>query len=332
MRSAKEKDEEMIIQIVNPHNLYSVKESLVNIPLDFVSLNEISLLLDERGVKTSIAEKEKVKIERLMRELCKLAQILNEKKVKYVIIKLPRLPKPLSDIDLLIIDSVVTIDVILKQMGYVLEDYSEPHRRTYVKLVDGERVVIDMHLELSWRRVIYLEKEEIWRERKMRMIDGIEIPVPCSEHELLISAAHAIFKHNKITLFDILHTYTILKRDNINMDVIERITKRNGWYKQFLFYIKAIKVLYRELYLEKGEGDSQREIERLPYIFPLHVVIALRGQKLFFDLRRFRIREVFKDSYAYLLDIVQYIFEEKLNISLSFFFNMLQFLKRRLGV
>lgn len=320
------KEEIVIAQIANPY-ISSSKEKLKDISLNFVSSNEISLLLSEKGIEINTSREEKKKVECLMDELCNLTQVFDAHGVNYVIIKLPKLPKPLSDIDILIVDdSIETADIALKQMGYILEDDVEPHRRTYVKTVNGERIAIDLHLELSWRRVIYLEKEEIWKNRIKREINGVNISVPSPEHELLISAAHAIFKHNKITLFDVLYVNSIIKENDINMDFVEETAKRNGWQKQFLFFIRKVNELYKELYEESL--DQKNFNINLPFLFPLHTVISLRAQKIFSDLR-FGAKRALIDLYAYSLDIIQYIFEEKLGISLSSFFNMLGFLKRR---
>lgn len=328
------KEEMIIARIANPYVSYS-KEKLKNISLNFVYSNKISLLLSEKGIETNTSREDKEKVECLMDELCNLTQVFDAHGVNYVIIKLPKLPKSLSDIDILILDDSIEAAVVaLKQMGYILEDDVEPHRRTYVKTVNGERIAVDLHLELSWRRVIYLEKEEIWKNRIKREINGVNIPVPSPEHELLISAAHAVFKHNKITLFDVLYVNSIITENDINMDFVEETARRNGWQKQFLFFIRSINEIYKELYDDPKSSlnpKNQTNIKCLPFLFPLHSIISLRARKMLSDLRYFGAKRAFIDLYAYSLDVVQYIFEEKLDISLSPFFNMLSFLKRRVG-
>lgn len=315
--------EKLIVQIVNPHSNYATDNiTPKELPSDFINSNKLSLLLRDRGIKTKESQKDWNKYKHLINEICKIKYYFSRYNIDFILIKFPKLPKPHSDIDILIINDndMENVEKALKQIGYEPVYDAERYRRGYFKILNGIKIGVDLHLEISWRGIVYLKKEEIFKNKVEREINGVKIPVPSPEYELLISAAHSIFKDNKITLFDVLYIHSIIKENDINMESVKVIAKQNGWYTQFLYFLNTFNKIYSELY-EEGNNIP------LPYCFPFHVVLLVRLRKIFSDLKLYGLSKAIIELWEYSLDIVQY-FCNKFGISSEPLFNLLKFIKK----
>jgi len=320
-------DEKLMALIANQKLNYPIQDIDENkLPLEFINTNKLSLILEKQGIKIPTAEKEREKINILINELSEIKCVFNRYNVNFVVIKsFEKLPKPLSDVDILVSDMRMA-ESALRQIGYTQETEDEPYKKLYIRKIGDERVAMHLHSEIAWRGIKYLERNEVFDKSTKREINGIDIPVPCPEHEILITAAHMLFErgNNKITLYDVLNVASIFKEHDVNMKSIEADAKRNGWQKQFLFFIHSVGIIYEELYQESLpflNSRSGRKIGNLPFLFPIHSVISLRAQKIFTTLRSFGIRRALRELYAYSLDVLD-IFKERYGITS---------LKRRLG-
>lgn len=289
-----------LAQIANPyfHNSYKVDPTKC---FDFIEANKISLLLKQKGLTTKQAEEDEKSLNLLLDELVEIKRIFDSQNIKFVLIKFPKLPRPHGDLDMLIIKNINSAEDILRKRGYVLENDADPYRRTYITEINGNRLEVDLHLEAAWVGVIYLDKEDIWKNSMKREIRGIDVYVPSPEYELLITAAHDM-RSNEITLFDVLYVNSLLKEENIDMNFARSRAKKNNWLKQFDYFICVVNEIYRELY----ELGTFLRVKELPFHFPSYTIGRLKLQKTLLDLRYCGIRRAIENLQAYFyFDIYQ---------------------------
>ena len=299
----------------------------IDIISDYSSKNNLSILLHDHGLDLPKIDQELFAFNTILTELKKISLTLQEKDIKFVVIKFPYLLKLSSDIDILAIDRT-NLSTSLELIGYSIEDDSEPHRSTYVKKVNGVRVSIDVHHHLSWRRVCYVDSQSIIDQSQERFIDGVSIPSPATHHDLLITAAHSVFKHNQISLFDILHTLYLqeLLEDSSNEYLdLNSLAKNYHWKSEFKYYLDFVSSMKNHLYTPLDENSS---ILKLPHQFNLRTVVSIRLLKI---LRSFSFKKPFNtliQIYAYSFDSVQFLVEENLGISMRPFFDFLTRIKK----
>jgi len=287
--------EHKIALIANPHLGYPVENIDLEGPtLEFIESNKLSLLLKKKGIEIETAKREEERHKYLMDELCELKHAFDDYGVDFVLIKFPELPRPHGDLDVLLCKDVKSAEHLLKSKGYILDNDRDPYRKKYVKSVNGTTWEVDLHLEAAWGGIVYLNKEEVWKYCIKREINGVDIPVPSPEYEVLIAAAHGM-RENKITLFDVLYVYSLLKEKKVDMDFIRDVAKRNNWVKQLDYFIHLINRIYGELYDESG---NHSRIKELPFRFPVYTIGKLKLQKAILDLRYCGIRRGIKDLKA----------------------------------
>lgn len=299
--------------------------------MDYISKNTLSLLLSDHGLETKDLQSKLNSLSVIIEELKTVSLALQKHKIPFVIIKFSELPKLVSDIDILV-HNTHDIFHILDKLGYSLEDDAEPHRSTYVKSISGTRVSLDLHHHLSWRRVHYLDSQSIIDQSQLKSIDDVLIPFPSIPHDFLITAAHCTFKHNGISLFDILHILS-LKESNPpelnNLSTMYAVAEEYQWkqeFDQFLHYISSL-----ESDLRISLDPESPIFKDLPHQFSLTTVITIRLSKILRSLFNRHHTSVFTQTYAYSLDIFQFIVEQKLGISLILFFRALSQIKRIMG-
>jgi len=300
----------MLAQMANPYFHYSHKVD-PNVCFDFIQSNKISLLLKRNGLIIKQAEEDEKNLSRLLNELVEIKKIFDSQDVKFVLIKLPKLPRPHGDLDILLIKNINSAEDILKKKGYAIVNDADPYRRTYIKEINGERLEVDFHLEAAWGGIVYLEKEEIWNNRVVRKINDVDIPVPCPEHELLIAAAHGM-RENKITLFDVLHVAHIFSENEINMEFVRAVAKENNWLNQLQYFVSVINEIYYSLYgspITENPipnfkfGNTKRLKIDLPFNLPFYISFKLKSQKMFSDLIHFGVGNAVHDLRSYYSDI-----------------------------
>ncbi|MFL2521705.1 MAG: nucleotidyltransferase family protein [Halobacteriales archaeon] len=296
--------------------------------MNYISKNTLLLLLSEYGFETTSSEKERNSLLTIVDELKAVSLALQENKIPFVIIKFSELPKSVSDIDILV-HNTNNLRPVLHGLGYSLEDDVEPHRSTYVKSIKGTRVSLDLHHHLSWRRVHYLDSQSIIDQSQLKSIDDIKVPFPSLPHDFLITAAHCIFKHNGISLFDILHILS-LKESNPsqlnNLPAMYAIAEEYQWKREFDYFLHFISSIESDL---RTSFDSESSLfKNLPHQFSLPTVIYIRFSKILRSLSHKNYASTLIQTYAYSLDIFQFLVEQKLGISLIHFFRFLARIKK----
>ena len=259
------------------HNLSNFENAFIS---DYISRNSLSLLLSDYGYNTHSTKAEQNSLSIIINELKIVSIELQKNQIPFAIIKLSDLPKMVSDIDILVEKNKKVPD-LLSKLGYSLEDDAEPHRTTYVKTIEQTRVSLDLHHHLSWRRVHYLDLQSIIDECEQKSIDGVLIPFPSTSHDFLITAAHCIFKHNGMSLFDILHLLLLKQSDPPALNGLSEmyeIPKKYHWKKEFENLLKFISSIESDLRLSFDEDSSI--FTNFPHQFSLITVINIRIAKI----------------------------------------------------
>lgn len=291
---------------------------------EYVRENELDIVLDRFGHGTTQTDSERERLAVLQDATEELTERFEDHDVAFVVIKSPIVDKPLSDIDILV-DKSDDFAAALAAAGYVREDDTEPHRQTYVKKVEGERVAVDLHLALSWRRVPYVDAGEILADRERRRIGSVEIPVPAPRHDLAITAAHSVFKHNEVSMFDILHATSVRETFDVSEAAVRDVAARNNWLSQYEGFVADVDAVVGDLL---GPEPTDRRAIDLPIEFPLPRVLSVRVRRLAAEAMDGDLRMVGIAGFAYTLDVTQYVVEERLGYSMKPFFDGLSALKR----
>ena len=296
-------------------------------PTEYAEANELELVFDDAGHPISTADRARAHREILTEQLAPIEDAFDDYDVPFVVIKDPYLPKPISDIDVLI-DDPDGAHAALSGVGFELEDDTEPHRETYVKTVDGARVAIDLHLALSWRRVPYLSTREILDDRHRRSIAGQSVPCPSLEHHLAITAAHSVFKHNALSMFEVLETTYLLEEFDPDEEQLHAIARKYNWQPQLAYFLG--RVAKTDALIQHGWHGTDLTIETFPEYYPLSRVGWVRGRKVAADLASGEFRRGGVSAIAYTIDVTQHVVEQRAGVSMKPVFDAISWGKRRI--
>ena len=293
----------------------------------YAKANELELVFDEAGYPVSTADSARTERQHLTKQFTPIKESFEENDVPFVVIKDPYLPKPISDLDILV-DDASGAHTALTDIGFAVEDDTEPHRETYTKTVSGQRVAVDLHLALSWRRVPYLSTEEILQDSHQRTIDGYAMPCPSIEHHLAITAAHSMFKHNELSMFEVLETTYLFEKYTPDRSKLQSIAASHNWQPQLAYFLDQVTTV--DGLLQNSWQGTETAIKRFPIYYRPSRVVWFRGRKLGSDLASGRIQQGGVMGVSYSLDIVQHIIEQRGGVSMKPFFDKISWAKRRL--
>ena len=239
-----------------------------------------------------------------LNELCNLTCEFNKHNIKFVVIKtLSDTPKPLGDLDILIINNLKDAENSLKYLGYTyIPPKKDTDRKSYRKVVDNIPVMIDLHLDTTWGGIKYLDKTDVWNYKTEKNVNETNIPIPSSEYDLLISAAHAM-RENKITLYDVIHTKQLIRKNDFDMKFVENIAKQNNWLIQLQYFISATDKTYNTL----STPDFKRLEIKLPFRFSFFISLKLKLHKIFSDLIYSGLKCAIHDIKCYYPDVSEFV-------------------------
>ena len=109
----------------------------------------------------------------------------------------------------------------LKQLGWKQKKVSkikfwdncnEKYKEIWRYKSKGEFVTVHLHQQISWRGVIYIDKEKVFVNKKKQLVHDIEFDTSSDEDALLIQVAHIIFEVHKLRMIDLLHLIYLLER------------------------------------------------------------------------------------------------------------------------
>ena len=286
----------------------------------FVRENDLSFTLD-LDEEPSFVRRQRRERERLLNELEALLLSLDAFDVPFSLIKFPVVPKPISDIDVLIPSRVHRRDAF-EDAGFRLQNRTEPHREAYVKEFDDGLITFDVHTKASWRRVEYLDSARLVEEHATHTLPkGTQCPVPQPKHDLLIIAAHSMYDEGAVSLFEALYGYYLIHEMDADVQSAASIADRYNWQPVFTRFCALAEAV--------GTGTPGVDPSSFPYRVPTWDVVESRIDKMGRDARDGRFLTVGRELIGYPQDIVVHVFEDRLGISLVPFFQTITDLKRR---
>jgi len=324
------REEVVLAKLANPY--FDDKVSL-NFEIDerllrFIEENRISLLLKERGVETKIARRDEWKLKALIKEMRGIVREFERGGIDYAIIKFPEFPRAHRDIDILIDRSQIKkVDGILRNLGYKEKKAQEVNKKAYFRVIGKDIMDIDIHLELGWWGVTYLNSVSILEHSEMWEFKDFEIKKPCAEHELLISASTTLFGELCLTLFDLIYAKALIDK-GISLAHAREIALSNNWLRQFNYFIETVDALYNNIW-GRHRHTGLKNVS-FPYRIPLGKIFSTRMGKTASDFKSHGLRRGTRDLWGYMLEISQlgidYV-RERLSIPSHPIFDMRRFLR-----
>ena len=287
--------------------------------VSFIQENDISFALDINNEPPFISEARRDR-ELLISELEKILRSFKKFNISYSLIKFPYIPKPIGDVDILI-PSRVNRRKAFENIGFELDNRTEPHREAYTKQIGDDLITFDVHTRASWRRVEYLDAAKIVEKHITHTLpDGTDCYVPRPEHELLIMAAHSMFDERSVSLFESLYGYNLINNTELDMQYSRSIAKQYNW----------VEVFDRFCEISRSVGTNHSEIDplSLPLQLSTREVVESRMRKVVKDASSARVTTVGREFIGYPQDVVVHIFEDQLGVSLYPFFKRVTRVKR----
>ena len=224
------------------------------------------------------------------------------------------LPFPYADsnIDFVVVqpqnqDVYITV---LNDLGYKrfrsLADIREPNKQMYTyRIEDSNYPKLHLHKSLSWNGITYLNKIQVWDRHRYIRINGLSIPIPSAEDELLIMAAHAVFENKYISLGELLHLINLLE-SSLDWDYILRVAEENSWITGLRLFLSITSRMGEELGYTIGINQDlvdKLKVGRLdfPFMLPFKDTLQATFSKLALDFRFNNIGEIPRELFTYLM-------------------------------
>jgi thymidylate kinase len=153
---------------------------------------------------------------------------------------------------------------ILEKRGFKeLKRVREPFKWLYRRVSGGCPISLHLHTKLGWEGVEFLNKEEVWNERRLVMVDGIRLGFPSSEHHLLMTAAHAFFENQSFRLSDLMYAVEAVRGEPIDWCQVLEWCSRDHWLRAFVIFLQLAKGIYGECYHERFAGNGDETIAEI---------------------------------------------------------------------
>lgn len=237
-----------------------------------------------------------------------------------------------DDLDIVIVDNDRLSDCreILLRNGYrYLKSRSslrEPKKRFFLpKGGDKKGLRIHLHFAVSWNGVDYLDIKRVWERRRSIKVGDYEMPIPSTEDEILIMAAHSVHENRYILLGEMLQLKLLTKDKDIDWDYIMTSAKEHNWLAGLYLFLALSNKITMKISQEQavpkwflvrlaGYNKVLRFIESslvsrdvftndvsFPVIMPFFLTSFTFFSKFFSDLKEKRIRELGREFIAYTL-------------------------------
>ena len=229
------------------------------------------------------------------------------------------LPFPFIDtnIDIVAVDlkNLSKYQKIIDQLGYVrvrnLADLREPDKAMYAKSKTKESTYelcpkLHLHRRISWNGITYLNLGNVWQRHQYRTIlqHKIKIPVPSTEDELLIIAAHALFENKYITLCDLAHLNWIFNQD-LDWEYADKAAKEYNWSPGFFKFISTALLLLKTMGFDfdiepKLPSPIKTRFDYSPILLPPAKTLNITLNKMLNDLMNKEIKKIPWELFSYL--------------------------------
>ena len=198
---------------------------------------------------------EKKRIKKMVELAGRINSLLSAKNISFILPSLlQHYPDMGGDIDLLIIDPANEISEILK---HTLN--AHPLKNKFINIISTESsffihplsLLIEIHrgrLGLVGEHKFY--PRLILKNRIMSSIDGLNIPVPIPEDQLLIQVIYRMYCRFYFRISDLISPIQLLHNNNLNWEYTIRTAKEIGIIHGLAVYLGYLNRMYQDLYQE----------------------------------------------------------------------------------
>ncbi len=186
--------------------------------------------------------------------------------------------RPYRDIDLLVReDELPQVISLLRETGFkpttsVDSFIPLPYSTHYTKVLEGERlkVDVDLHVSIHWPRDYFRKTrfrvEEIWRHSSPSTLKGIAIQAMSPEHLVIYTALDLAINHRFARLINFRDLYEIFRRFQVNLEEV--------CYWSRLWEVRSY--VYLALHLLGELLEEKLSLPPLPeYIRPQYLTLRL---------------------------------------------------------
>lgn len=178
--------------------------------------------------------------------------IFREKSIDALLIKsLKGYPHCSVDLDFLLKDKKSFRKAIsaLKQKDYMIYTADDKHKLCCMNNLGVSSTEIDLYSKITWRNVhlTFFDYEQIWNRRETTKDNGVEIPTPSVEDDMLITCAHSVFGHHYYFLGDLFYLASVFKKKN-DFQYMFTTAKKFGWSLALYYFLCYSNILYQRFY------------------------------------------------------------------------------------
>lgn len=260
----------------------------------------------------------------LVAELCREAEA---RKLQLLTIKtFLRFPYADHDLDVVAVHGadLEEYEKLMVYCGWVYKpsrsELREPNKRFYypsdqlIHRIGTKTLKIHLHRALSWNGVTYLDADAVWQRHESITVRGRSIPIPSSEDEVLIMAAHAVHENRYVLLGEILQFVRLATLKELDWTYIRQVAKHFHWERALTIFLAIVKGFLQDVSDAWGALDEQAQgmmitdgshslicTRRLPIFLPYWQVTSAYMNKLRCDVGSKRVRVWLRELMAYTL-------------------------------
>lgn len=225
-------------------------------------------------------------------ELAAITGLLEERGVRWILIKSVRsFPREIRDLDILVFDdSVPQLTEVLRQIGYAVSEKWSGNKmglKAYRKSANSIRVPvsIDVHSRLGYEGLTFADEEDIWGSRGKWDCNGVAVPIPAPQHQLLAMTLNSFFGDGGLRLSDVFEAISLMKQRVDLVEVFKHASKY-GWTRPVQAVLSSCFIASQSLGLYSNEREipSQMSPTRLPSYFGLGTLTVGLLEKGLHDL------------------------------------------------
>jgi hypothetical protein len=209
----------------------------------FLKNNELMLL------SKKVPEEESMKYRFFKKSLSHFISVSNKLKLTdYTIMKIKKIPKAHSDIDILTTSENISkiSEELQKENFFVSADLG--YEKTLTKQFESGRIIIDLHSNVQYNKCDFLDPKEVIKRKTRLLFDKNEIPFVSPEDDFIITMIHSMFQKisyfradydkfrwTEFTLNDLYQMNHAIKSEKFDLDYVLRTAKEFCWEEALLY-------------------------------------------------------------------------------------------------
>ena len=207
---------------------------------------------------------------RLKATIVYLNTVLSEAGVAFLVIKTKSdVPHVTFDIDILV--HLSDIDRTVKAFvdsGATISGHKNIGKDTGdVCVFHPHLLKIEVHGQLTWSGLKHFDNNFVHLDPRKVAVSGIETIVPSAEAEFLLNAAHILYKHPILTIFDFLHMSSCANEVQ-NWDAVLHQAEKYGWSRSLAKFMRILGSIYMTIYGDSPDWVDTSELEHEMFSFP----------------------------------------------------------------